>query len=52
MKAQQKSDERMLELEEKRLRMEERQLEREAQQRREDRVSVANGEIDDGSRHA
>ena len=37
MKAQSKSDERMLELEEKRLRMEERQLEREAQQRREDR---------------
>ena len=37
MKAQSKSDEKMLELEEKRLKMEERQLEREAQQRREDR---------------
>ena len=34
MKAQSKSDEKMLELEEKRLRMEERQLEREAQIRR------------------
>ena len=32
--------------------MEERQLEREAQQRREDRVSVANDEIDDGPWHA
>ena len=39
MKAQSKSDERMLELEEKRLQMEERQLEREAQQRREDSFS-------------
>lgn len=37
MKAQSKSDERMLELEEKRLQMEERQFEREAQQRRDDR---------------
>ena len=37
IKAQSKSDERMLELEEKRLQMEERQLEREMQQCREDR---------------
>lgn len=37
VKAQSRSDKKMLELEEKRLQMEERQLEREVQQRREDR---------------